>query len=281
MFMMIVLALFCVVPVLFVFAISVTDEATLAAEGYHLIPKKFSLAAFEYVFASPKQILKAYGTSLFVTVFGTLASLLLTSSLAYGIARKDFRWRKFISFLVTFALLFNAGMVANYITVSKVYHLSDSIWALILPYLIMPWHVFLMKGFLADMQVSLIEAAQIDGCSEFRIFFQIILPIIKPALATVGLLIAFTYWNDWWLAMLYIENPNFTPLQYLLYRILNNIQFLLSGMVSTSVDVDFSKLPNESIRMAMCVLASGPMLFVFPFFQKYFIKGLTVGAVKG
>ena len=183
--------------------------------------------------------------------------------------------------MITFALLFNAGLVANYITVSKIYHLSNTIWALILPYLITPWNVMLMKSYFADMQVTLIEAAKIDGCSEFTIFFRIILPIVKPALATVGLLIAFNYWNDWWLAMLYIESPELTPLQYLLYRIQNSIQFLMSGAKSAAVSMDVSNIPSETTRMAMCVLASWPMLFVFPFFQKYFVKSLTVGAVKG
>ena len=278
---MIIISCFCVIPILYTLSISITDEISLVENGYSLFPKKTSLAAYEFLLQNPHQILQGYGISITVTVVGTLISILFTSTISYVIARKDFKFGKIISIMITFALLFNAGLVANYITVSKIYHLSNTIWALILPYLITPWNVMLMKSYFADMQVTLIEAAKIDGCSEFTIFFRIILPIVKPALATVGLLIAFNYWNDWWLAMLYIESPELTPLQYLLYRIQNSIQFLMSGAKSAAVSMDVSNIPSETTRMAMCVLASWPMLFVFPFFQKYFVKGLTVGAVKG
>lgn len=152
---------------------------------------------------------------------------------------------------------------------------------MILPYIIMPWHVFLMKGFFSDIPTSLIEAAKIDGASEVRTFFKVILPISKPALATVGLFIAFTYWNDWWLSMLYVENPNLTSLQYYLYRIMNNIQFLSTSLQAGNININIANLPSETARMALCLVAAGPMLVIFPFFQKYFVKGLTVGAVKG
>ena len=176
-------------------------------------------------------------------------------------------------------MMFNAGMVPTYIAFVRWYHLRDTLIALILPYVIVPWHVFLMKSFLADTPYTLIEAARIDGAGELRTFFQIVVPLAKPALATVGLFTAFTYWNDWYQSMMYIENQTLISLQYYMYRIMNNISFLSQSMFA--VGVDLSKLPSETTRMAMCVLAAGPMLIVFPFFQKYFVKGMTVGSVKG
>lgn len=271
----------CVVPLLYVVSASFSDEVQLAKEGYSLLPRGFSLNAYHYILQSPKQILSAYGVTIFVTVFGSIASLLVTSMLAYTMARKDFRPHKIVSFLVLFTLLFSGGMVPSYILITKYYHLKDTIWALILPYVIMPWHVFLMKGFFNDIPVSLIEAAKIDGAGEVRTFFNIVVPLSKPAFATVGLFCTFTYWNDWWLSMLYVDSASLNSLQFYLYRIMNNIQFLASSMQAGNLGIDIANLPGETARMALCVLAAGPMLVIFPFFQKYFVKGLTLGGVKG
>lgn len=274
-------SLICVVPLLLIVSAAFTDEQALFRDGYGFWPSEFSLEAFKFIFQSPKQILNAYAVTIFVTVFGTVASLLVTSMLAYVATRKDFNLSRAISFMIFFALLFNGGMVPSYIMITKYFHLKDTVWSMILPYIIMPWHVFLMKGFFADIPQSLIEAAKIDGAGEIRTFFRVVLPISKPALATVGLFIAFTYWNDWWLSMLYIENPNLTSLQYYLYRIMNNIQFLSSSLQAGNINMNMANLPSETARMALCLVAAGPMLVIFPFFQKYFVKGLTVGAVKG
>lgn len=276
----ILIALCCVVPLLYILAASFTDEVALAKEGYHLIPPEFSLEAYKYVFKNPGQILNSYVVTIFVTVVGTLFSLLCTSMLAYVMARKDYKFSRVLSFLVFFTLLFNGGMVASYIVNTQYYHLKDTIFAMILPYIIMPWHVFLMNGFFKDTPTALIEAAKIDGASEVYIFFKIVAPISKPAFATIGLFTAFTYWNDWWLSMLYINENKLTSLQYYLYRIMNNIEFLRSSMAA-GISVDLSQIPGETARMALCVVAVGPMLIVFPFFQKYFVKGITVGSVKG
>lgn len=276
-----ILAMCCVVPVLYILAASFSDEILLSQQGYSLLPRGFSLEAFRYILKTPKAILNAYGVTIFVTVVGTFFSLLFTSMFAYVLARKDFRLGRVFSFMVFFAMLFNGGLVATYIMMVRYYHVKDTLLALIIPYIIMPWHVFLMKGFLADIPMSLIEAAKIDGAGEIKTFFRIVLPISKPAMATVGLFIAFTYWNDWYQSMLYIDNAALSSLQYYLYRIMNNIQYLSSSMMSGSVSVDMASLPSETARMALCLLAAGPMLIIFPFFQKYFVKGLTVGAVKG
>lgn len=276
-----ILALFCVVPVLYILSASFSDEIALSQQGYSLLPRGFSLEAFKYILKTPKAILEAYGVTIIVTVAGTFFSLLFTAMFAYVLARKDFKLGRVFSFMVFFAMLFSGGLVSTYIMMVRYYHLKDTLLALIIPYIIMPWHVFLMKGFLADIPISLIDAAKIDGAGEVRTFFKIVLPISKPALATVGLFIAFTYWNDWYQSMLYIDDASLSSLQYYLYRIMNNIQYLSSSMMSGSVAIDMAALPSETARMALCLLAAGPMLVIFPFFQKYFIKGLTVGAVKG
>lgn len=280
-FVFILFAVACVVPLLYILSASLSSENALTVNGYSLIPKEFSVQAYAYVLKSPKQLVNSYGVTIAVTVIGTAFSLLLTSMLGYVIARRDFKYFRALSFLVFFTLLFNAGMVPTYIMITKYYHLKETLLVLILPYIIIPWHVFLMKGFFSDIPISLIEAAKIDGASEVKTFFSIIIPISKPALATIGLFCAFVYWNDWWLSMLYINSPGLTSLQYYLYRIMNNIQFLTSSMAAGNVSIDISKLPGETARMALCVLAAGPMLVIFPFFQRYFVKGMTVGAVKG
>lgn len=277
----ILLALFCVVPILYILSASLSDEIQLTKEGYSLLPRGFSLEAYKYILESPKPIINAYGVTILVTLGGTAVSLLVTTMLAYVIARKDFKIGRVFAFMIFFSMLFNGGLVPTYIMLTKYYHLKDTIWALIFPYIIMPWHVFLMKGFLADIPTSLIEAAKIDGAGEVKTFFKIIVPISKPALATVGLFIAFTYWNDWYQSMLYIDSPDINSLQFYLYRIMNNIQYLSTSMQAGNISIDIASLPSETARMALCILVAGPMLVVFPFFQKYFVKGLTVGAVKG
>jgi putative aldouronate transport system permease protein len=276
----ILISVACVVPLLLIVASSLSTEVAVHEYGYALFPKEPSLQAYEYIFQNPIQLYYSYGVTIFVTTVGTFFSLLCTSMLAYVIARKDFKLNRLFSFLVLFTLLFSGGMVPSYIMVTRYYHLKDTILALILPYIIIPWHVFLMKGFFGDISPSLIEAAKIDGAHEVSIFFRIIVPISKPAFATIGLFCAFTYWNDWWLSLLYIDNTRLVSLQFYLYRIMNTIQFLASSMASRSITIDLGELPGETARMALCVLAAGPMLFIFPFFQKYFVRGLTLGAVK-
>jgi putative aldouronate transport system permease protein len=276
----IVISLACVVPLLLIVSASLSTEAGINELGYSLLPSEFSFQAYEYIFQSPKQLFYSYGVTVLVTSLGTIGSLLCTSMFAYVIARRDFTFHRLFSFLLLFTLLFSGGIVPSYIIVTRYYHLKDTVLALILPYIIIPWHVFLMRGFFLDIPTSLIEAAKIDGAMEVSIFFRIILPISKPALATIGLFCAFTYWNDWWLSLLYIDNPRLISLQFYLYRIMNTIQFLASSMQTGAITIDLGELPGETARMALCVLAAGPMLFIFPFFQKYFVRGLTMGAVK-
>lgn len=277
------LCLFCIIPILSVISISVSNETNIANNGYKLIPEAFSFEAYRYIFGNPGSILNAYKISILITVMGGILGLLIMAMFAYSVSRQDFKHRNKFSFFIFFTMIFNGGLVPTYIVVARILHLSDTIWALIVPYLVSAWFIIIMRTYFQSIPMALIESAKIDGAREFRTFFTIVLPLSKPALATIGLFIVLNYWNDWFLALMYLSPSaeNLIPLQFMLYRIMNNIQFLTQQMSSSAVSIDLSKLPSESARMAMCIIAAGPMLFVFPFFQKYLVKGLTVGAVKG
>jgi len=275
-----ILSIMILFPLLYVVSVSLTSDAEIARHGYRLIPDSVSLTAYEYLFRTPKALLQSYFVTIVVTVGGTALGLLLTSSIAYVMTRKDYRYSQITTFFVFFTLLFNAGLVPSYIIATNVLHIQNSIWALILPYGVSAWFTMLMKGFMQGLPFEVIESAKIDGASEFGIFWKIVMPLSKPALATIGLFYALAYWNDWWLAMLYIQDENLIPLQYYLQRIMTNIEFLTKN-VQAGINIDMSQIPTESSRMAIAILAAGPMLFAFPFFQKYLVKGLTVGAVKG
>jgi putative aldouronate transport system permease protein len=280
---LILFSLSCIIPIITILSISLSDEMNLRKHGYSLIPAKINTDAYRFIFANPKEIFSSYGVTIAVTIIGGILSLTFISMISYALSRPDFKLKRIFSFFIFFTMIFNGGLVPTYIVVARVLHLSDTIWALIVPCMVSAWYIFMMRTFFSSIPTALFESAKIDGAIEFRIFFQIVLPLAKPALATVGLFMVLIYWNDWSQALLYISpsSENLVPLQYMLYRIMSNIQYLTQQMQSTAVTIDTSKLPNESARMAMCVLAAGPMLFVFPFFQKYFVKGLTIGAVKG
>lgn len=270
-----------IVPFILVVSISLTEEKALLAGGYKLIPEQFSFYAYEIILKSPGQMLQAYGVTISVTVVGTIVGLLLTSLAAYTISRRDYRYRKITTLFVFFTMLFNGGLVPFYILVSQYLHLKDSIWALIIPYLLNPFYIMVMKGFMDKIPMEIIESTKIDGAGEWRIFATMILPLSLPSLATVGLFISFQYWNDWWLGLLFIDSPKLVPLQLLLYRIMSTIDFLSNHIDSVNSGIDMSNFPSLSARMAMAVLAAGPMMFVFPFFQKYFVRGMTLGSLKG
>ncbi|MFD2332605.1 carbohydrate ABC transporter permease [Cohnella sp. GCM10020058] len=269
-------------PFLLVIAISVTQEQSLIRDGYKLIPAAFSLDAYAYIFRSPLLLVRAYGVTIETTILGTIGSLFLTSLTAYVVSRKDYRYVRGTTFYVFFTMLFNGGLVPSYILMTQYLHLKDTIWALILPGMLTPFYILIMKGFIGEIPRELIESAKVDGAREWRIFFGIVLPLSKPALATLGLFIAFNYWNSWFPALLYINNERLVPIQLLLTRMMNTINFLsTNSQFMSGISIDTSKFPNLSARMAMTVLAAGPMMFVFPFFQKYFVRGLTVGSLKG
>jgi putative aldouronate transport system permease protein len=272
-------ALVCVLPVVLVASVSLTDEASLTSDGCHLIPSRLSLAAYRYILDGAGSLLHSYLVTISVTVLGTFLSLFVTSALAYAISRRDYRYRKATAFYVFFTMVFNGGLVPWYILVTRYLHLKDTILSLILPYLVVPWFVLLMKGFLAGIPTAVIESAKIDGAGEFRIYRQIALPLAKSGLVTVGFFMALQFWNDWWLSLLFVEKQGLVPLQLMLYRIMSSIEFLSRNIANLGYGA--VSIPTNSARMAMCILAAGPMLVVFLLFQRHFARGVALGAVKG
>lgn len=266
----------CLIPLLLVVSISLSDELRLAKEGYKLLPVGFTTFAYEYILQVPGQILRAYGVTAFVTTVGTVSGLLICSLLAWPLARKDFRLRGPLSFYVFFTLLFNGGMVPFYILVTRYLGLKDNILILILPYLVTAWYVLIIRTSFAQLPTELLDAARIDGAGEWRIFFRIVVPLSKPVLATIGLFFVLRYWNDWFLALLFIDDSLLYPLQYLLYILMANINIMAANPQTTGMPI-----PTLSARMAMAVLAFGPALFTFLLLQKYFVRGITIGGLKG
>lgn len=276
---LIAISIIWIIPILFIFSLSITTNTSLQEVGYSLIPRSITFDAYKYIVKNPDQIADSYKVSILVTLIGTIAGLLITTGLAYAMSRKDFLMSKGINRFMTFALLFHGGLIPTYIVVTQWLHLGNTIYVLILLLLVSPWNVFLMRSFLAGIPSELREAASIDGANEFQIYFRIILPLAKPGLTTIGILIMFTYWNDWYTGMLYIDDMKLVPLQLLLYKVISNIQFILqNAQYMTSAMTDF---PTIGARMATCVLSIAPMLIIFPFFEKYLAKGITIGSVKG
>lgn len=278
----IVVCLLIALPFVLVVSISLTSEDSLHQFGYQFLPHTWSWEAYRIVFEKPDSLLRAYGVTAFITVVGTVASLLLTAMIAYPISRRDFHYNRPLTFYVFFTMLFNGGLIPFYILMTQYLHLKNSLAALIIPSLMSPFNIMIMKGFLDKISPEIVESAKIDGAREFRIFFRIALPLSTPALATLGLFIAFGYWNEWYNALLFIDNDKYIPLQLLLVRILSQAEFLAnSPMAEVSDKLRFAQFPTLSVRMAMAIVASGPMLIVFPFFQRYFVKGIAVGSLKG
>lgn len=265
-----------VIPLVMIVSGSFTEEATLVNTGYHLIPPKFSLEAYRWLWNDPSLLLNAYGVSIAVTGIGTLVGVLIMAMLAYVLSRKDFKLRLVLTFIVFFTMLFNGGLVPYYINMSRVLHLKDTLWVLILPYLVTPFYVLLLRTYFSTLPRDLFDAARVDGAGELRIFFQIVVPLSTPALATVALFTMLQYWNDMYQALLFIENQRLYPLQFTLYKLLVNTQMLNDLAVRSGQPV-----PHSSVTMAMAVIAIGPVILAFLFVQKYFVRGITLGSIKG
>lgn len=276
-----VIVVICIYPVLLVVGISFTDESVISEYGFKVLPKVFSIDSYRYIITSKETILRAYGVTIFVTVIGTVMSTLVVALYAYPLSRKDFKYRKIFTFIAFFTMLFSGGTVAWYMVSTGVLHLKNSIWAMILPYVMNAWHVIVMRSFYSmSIPGAIVEAAKIDGAGEFQTYFKLVMPLSLPGLATIALFSTLTYWNDWWLPMMFITDPQKYNLQFLLQSMISNIQMLSENsamMGSTNLLAD---VPKEGARMALCIIATGPILIVYPFFQKYFIQGLTVGSVK-
>lgn len=278
----IVLCCCFVFPMLSIVSVSLSNDATISKYGYTFFPKIIDFSAYKYIFRNPGEIFTSYKVTILSSIIGTSMYLLMAGMCAYATSRKIFKIRSKIAFYLFFTMLFNGGLVPTYIWVSKYLHLKNSIWALILPCLGNVWYLFLMKTFFTQLPGEIIESATVDGAGELRIFIQIAVPLSTPVIATVALFELLNFWNSWYPALLYIDNHNLYPLQYMLQVMLRNIQEILKNMtMGVGGQVNIHELPSDSIRMAMCLLAAGPMLVVFPFFQKYFARGITVGSVKG
>ncbi len=279
----IIYTVLCLIPIVLVLMISFTDESVISIHGYKLIPEKFSTYAYEFVLADWQSILNAYTITIVVTVAGTVLGVLITSMYAYVISRKDFRYRNTFSFIVFFTMLFSGGLVPWYIMWTKMMHLGDTVWILFIPGCLNAFYVMVMKSFFANnIPDSIIESAKIDGAGEFRTYFKIVTPLAVPGLATIGLFLALGYWNDWYTPLVFINKRNLVPIQYFLYEVQSRINFLNSVMnMGKYKDALSLNTPDETARMALAVVGIGPIVLAYPFFQRFFISGLTIGAVKG
>lgn len=276
-----ILSLLAILPFLLLISSSFTDEKSLLSEGYRFITTDFSTYAYEYLFiTNGAKIFKAYSITFFVTIIGTTLSLLIGPLLAYPLSRRDYKRRNLVTFLVVFTMLFNGGAVPSYLMWTQIFHIKNTIWALILPNLLFNgFYILLYKNnFQSNIHPALIEAAKIDGAGEFYIYRKIILPLSTPIIATIGLMVGLGYWNDWTNGIYYISDSKLFSLQLLLNSIINNISAL--AVMSSSTTVSTTEMPGTGIRMAMAVIGVVPIMALYPFFQKYFIKGISVGGVK-
>ena len=276
--------IFCAMPILLVFIGAVTDEKTLATEGFSYFPSKFSLDGVSSVLRYGKQMFVSYGVTIFVTVAGTALGLFVMSMLAYSLSRRDFRMRSFLSIYIMIPMLFSGGQLSSYIIYTSTYHLKDNLLLLILPLCVSTMNIIILRTYVqSSIPEELIDSARIDGAGEYRTFFQIVFPLMKPAMAAVGFMMATAFWNDWQNALLFITSDNKKPLQLLLVNIQKSIETLLSNKnIPTSVLAKMQGVvPQNSATMATVIVVIGPIMIAYPFFQKYFIKGLTVGSVKG
>lgn len=283
-FLMILLSAACLIPFLLLGISSITDEAALMQNGYSFFPEAISFKAYTYLFTSSATILHAYLITIFVTASGTTINLLLTILLAYPLSRKDLPHRNIFAFIIFFTMLFNGGLVPTYIMWTQLFHIKNTIWALIVPqFMLNAFYVIMMRTyFSSNIPFEIIEAAKIDGAKEMRILFTVIMPMSKPILATVALMVGLMYWNDWTNGLYFLTNQKLFSIQNILNRMVQDAQFLSTNASAAGTAGDLVKnLPSISMKMAIAVVGALPVMVVYPFFQKYFVKGITVGAVKG
>lgn len=277
----VILAFLCLFPILLTLSISLSSTESIMEYGYRLIPAKFSIVAYKYIFSNPSTILNAYGVTIFNTVVGAAASVLVISHVAYPLSRSDFKLRLPITYYILFTMLFSGGQVASYMVITTMYHLQNTRWVMILPCLMSPWYMVVLRTFFkTGVPNAIIESGKLDGAGELRILWQLIFPIALPGIATIALFQVLMFWNEWNLPLLYITNPKLYNLQFLLQQMMQNIQMINESPEFAAQSAGAAKLPTESARMALCFVAMGPILVTYPFFQKYFIQGLTVGSVK-
>lgn len=279
---LIAMSLTYILPLVLMISNSVSTEMAIIKNGYTLIPSEFSLSAYKSIFQNPYQILQSYKVTIIFSIVGTILATVVQSLMAYPLSRPNFTAKKFLSIYLLITMLFSGGLVPHYLLNTKYLHLNDTMLIYILPYLTSVWNVLVFKTFFAGLPNGLVEAGKIDGASELVIFFKIVFPLSTPVFASIGFMTLIARWNDWNTSLLYIRDTKLYSLQYLLQRILREAEYVKSIQTTGASDlISSDSLPTESMRYAMAVVAAGPMLIIFPFFQKYFAKGLTVGSVKG
>jgi putative aldouronate transport system permease protein len=269
----------CLFPFILLISGSFTSEHAIRFYGYGLLPKEFTLEAYIMIFRFPEKVVRAYGVSIYITAVGTFAGLFLTTMTAYVISRQTFKYRNIVSFFFYFTTLFNGGMVSTYIFYIRYLHLKDSLLALILPGLFNVFYLLIMRSYISAIPGALVESAKIDGAGEFKIFIRIILPLLPSGLATIGLFMALGYWNNWYNAMLFLNSADKYPLQYMLYSLMMQAQAI--AQIASQASIRVENMPTQALKLAMAVVTTGPIVLVYPFVQKYFIRGLTIGSVKG
>lgn len=276
-----ILSVCCLLPFLLVLSGSFSDQTSILTHGYQLIPETFSLDAYTTLFKIPGELLRAYAVTIFVTFTGTFLGLFLTSMAAYVLSSKSFRYRNQVSFFFYFTSIFGGGLVPWYIFNTKYLHFHNSVISLILPILVNVTYLLILKSYMSSIPDALYESAKLDGANDFTIYLHIALPLCKAGLATVGLFIALNYWNDWYNAMLFLDEgrSDLYPLQYFLNNILTKAQAISAAAARSGLPM--SEVPSEPMKLAMTVVATGPIILLYPFLQKYFVKGVTIGAVKG
>ncbi|MBM7564944.1 carbohydrate ABC transporter permease [Paenibacillus sacheonensis] len=281
---MLVISLFslaCLFPFLMVISGSLSTENDIVNYGYGLIPKHITFDSYRILFLGSNRIVDAYGISILVTGVGTVLSLIVNSMGAYVMARRSFKYRNILSIYVILTMLFSGGLVPWYIICVRYLELKDTIWAMILPPMANAFNMFLMRNFMQSIPEEIYESAKIDGASEIRIFSRLIIPLSVPVLATIGLFVALSYWNDWFLGLMFIDKQELQPLQLLLRTLISNVDFLRNSSNAAAMQRIMPQIPSESMKMALTVVTIGPIVFLYPFLQRYFVKGLMVGAVKG
>lgn len=282
---MMTMALIAVIPMVLLVISSLTDNDTLIRNGYSFIPEKWSLDAYSYIFSASNSAIHAYGISIALTVTGTILALTITTMLAYALSKPYLPGKKILTFLVVFSMLFNGGLVPTYMNYTNTFGLKNSFLALLIPNLMMnAFNVLLMKSyFVTSVPEEILEAAKIDGATEFQIFYKVALPLSKPIVATIGLFVGIAYWNDWQNGYIYLtRRTDLYSIQNLLNRMIQNIQFLTqSAGSSPEANIGLSMIPTVSVRMAMAVVGILPIIIIYPFIQNSFVKGITLGGVKG
>lgn len=281
--MMALLALFCLLPFALLFVSSITDEKALIHNGYSFIPSSLDFSAYKFLLGDSNSIVKAYGVTVLVTVIGTVTNLVLTTLMAYPLSRRELPGRNVFSFFIFFTMLFNGGLVPSYIMWTQYFEIKNTIWALIVPgMLLTAFNIIMMRTYImTSIPGEVVEAAKIDGAGESQTLTKVVLPMSMPIMATLGLLVGLSYWNDWLNGLYYVTDEKLFSIQVLLNKMLLDVQFLMSS-ASTGLGSGLSaSLPSTAMKMAVAVLGILPIMAVYPFFQKFFVKGITVGAVKG